>query len=304
MYPRVFLLLALIFAISSGSIGNDDDATREKKFEQTIKISSVPNVSLIQQERFVVPVLEQIAMLPAPETTAAIVSVITLGNNRIQLQFHERDRHPIASITKLMTAIIAEELIGGETRITMQEDDVATEGPAGDFAINEIYSINDLIKAMLAVSANDAATAMARTVGTKKFVDAMQQKARALRMENTTFFDPTGLSPLNQSTAEDLRALMVTIRRDHQNLLRMTRAASVTIMNQRDGQFRVLKNINEFAGREEFEGGKTGYTEEARGNLVSLFTIDNEQLLMIVLGSSDRFGDTRTLYDWAKKVLQ
>ncbi len=304
MYPRTFLILALLLTIAASSTNSDDHGARGESVDRAIKISSISNTSPMQEERFILPLLKKKSTVIMPETTAEIVSVATLNNNRIHAQFHAANRHPIASITKLMTAIVAKEQLNGTTPITIQEEDVATEGPAGDFAINEIFSVDDLIKAMLAVSSNDAAAAIARTVGTQKFVDAMQRKARELEMDNTTFFDPHGLSSLNQSTAEDLQALMVVLRRDHDDLLRITRAKSVTITDQRNQQFRMLKNINEFAGTNKFEGGKTGYTDEARGNLMSLFTIDNEPVLITVLGSSDRFGDTRMLYDWAERMLK
>ncbi len=305
MYTRAFLLLTLAMGVTAAWTEHDAIQTNKKSFEQELKISSIGyKKTMTETKQKVAQPNPYFIATSIPETTAEIISVVTLETNNALVQFREKNRHPIASITKFMTAIIAERLIEKNTRIVIEEEDTETEGPAGNFAAGEIFSVDDLIKVMLVVSSNDAATALARVIGAKKFVDAMQQTARSLGMENTTFFDPTGLSSLNQSTAEDLAILVNDMSKNHENLLRITRAASATIIEQRSGQFRILRNINEFAEVDGFEGGKTGYTDEARGNLISLFRVGEHKLLIAILGSNDRFGDTRKLYDWAKTMLQ
>ncbi len=304
-YPRVFILLALVVTAVTGITGDNEERTaRGTSLEHALKISSIPNNSPIQTQKSIVPLQTQKIQEKTPEITAEIMSVATVDNHRLRSEFRAQYRHPIASITKLMTAIVAEKLLDNAKRITIEENDVAAEGPAGNFTAGEIFSVEDLIKAMLVVSSNDAATALAREIGTKTFVDIMQQTAREFGMDNTVFFDPTGLSSLNQSTAEDLEKLINNLRTHHEHLLRTTRATTATILDERNRQFRILNNINEFAGINGFLGGKTGYTDEARGNLISLFMIKNEQVLITVLGSNNRFADTRKLYDWSKKMLE
>lgn len=305
MYLQAFILLVIVFAVTAGSAREDASVAREtNNKERTLKISSVPIHGPAQTKNVVKKNTQNKTALLPPEITAEIASVVMVDDDKTLFELQSAYRHPIASITKLVTAIAAKKLLKGDARITMQEEDIAAEGPAGDFAIGEIYSVDDLIKAMLIVSSNDAAVALARTAGTKTLIDTMQQMAREFGMDNTAFFDETGLSSLNQSTAVDLAKLIDGLSKNHTDLLRTTRAIEATITDERSREFRVLKNINEFAGLPEFEGGKTGYTEEARGNLVSLFRTGEHKLFIVVLGSHDRFGDTRKLYDWAKEVLQ
>jgi len=163
------------------------------------------------------------------------------------------------------------------------------------FAVGETFTSGDLIRAMLTVSHNQAAIALAESYGQKEFVDLMQQRAGDLGMANTSFFDPVGLSSLNQSSAADVERLVRYIITNHQDLLVMTRQTETAVNGK------ILKNINRFAGRPDFIGGKTGYTDAANGNLVSLFNYRNQPLLIIVMGADDRFGETEKIYNWIKQ---
>jgi D-alanyl-D-alanine carboxypeptidase len=159
------------------------------------------------------------------------------------------------------------------------------------------------VKAMLLVSSNDAATAIAEFYGTENFVNRMQMKARELKMHQTTFVDPTGISFLNQGTVADLEKLVRYIDERHPNLLQITASKEGMLREMTRGNERILLNINAFVGtRPDFIGGKTGFTNEANGNLISLFNYRGYKLLFIVLGTDDRFGQTDLLYNWVKEV--
>lgn len=235
--------------------------------------------------------------------TAIAGTVIDLDSGETLWERRPFQRHPLASLAKLMTAVIAEEHIGFEKLITVSDADVLAEGDAGDFKSGEVFTARDLVAAMLLSSSNDAADALARFYGVKSFVDAMQQRAAELGMTNTSFFDPSGLSSLNQSTILDLVTFMRALRAEHPDILALSNTKERAIIEQSLGIARVIKNINVFAGTSDFRGGKTGYTPEAHGNLISLFNVGGRTLLVIVLGTDDRFGETKLLYDWAKARL-
>ncbi len=206
-------------------------------------------------------------------------------------------RWPIASITKLMTAIIASEQGLLTKNITFTNDMIATEGNAGGFKTGEMMTGGDIMKGMLLASSNDAAEALAQAYGREGFLKLMNEKARSLRMSDTAYFDPSGLSPRNQSTPNDLYKLMSYLQSEHPEILEITRQKKIVVTDLGIKRKRTIANIDGFAGQANFLGGKTGYITEAEGNgnLVTLFTHNSQPFMIVVLGSPDRFGETRTL---------
>jgi D-alanyl-D-alanine endopeptidase (penicillin-binding protein 7) len=148
---------------------------------------------------------------------------------------------------------------------------------------------------MMIVSDNAAAEALAALGGGEAFVARMNQKARALGMADTSFSDASGLSYLNQTTVLDLDKLVAHIGETYPEIFAWSREPSVAVNGTE------LRNINAFTGRPDFEGGKTGFTDEANGNLISLFRTDRGTLVVIMLGAPDkqeRFVQTERLHTW------
>ena len=221
-----------------------------------------------------------------------------LDSNVDMYRFNSAERWALASLTKLMSAIIAVENVGSEKIVTISEKTMAVDGISGNLKLGEQYEVSELVTAMLTVSSNRAAAAIADFYGEQKFVDAMQTKASVLGMTSTTFVEPTGLSFLNQGSVEDLEKLAAYIYKNHPEIFEITRQKSVEI----HGNY--LLNINSFAQtRSDFWGGKTGFTDMAGGNLVTVFNHEGRKLLFIVLGTDDRFGQTDMLYNWAKSAF-
>lgn len=230
---------------------------------------------------------------------SAQVFLKRLLNTNVALAEQKIDnRWPIASLTKLMTALVVTEKIDLNTEIKLSEHAIGVEGVSGDFKVGETYKAGDLLKAMLVLSSNDAAVALAESVGIDKVV--MDKRVVELDMKDTNFDDPTGLSYLNQSTANDLAKLVDYIYSKHPEIFEITTQKIVSVIETQSGKTKILNNINEFAGQIDFLGGKTGFIDESKGNLISLFQDSNGRgpLLIIVLGSEDRFGDTRKLLSW------
>ena len=128
----------------------------------------------------------------------------------------------------------------------------------------------------------------------------MNARAASWGMTNTHYDDPSGLSAGNESTPDDLLKLAQKIYTNYPQILQITRTPEVTLTEISTGKKIVVKSINDFAGRPDFIGGKTGYTDEADGNLLSIFNYENRPLLVIVMGTSDddRFDNTLALYNW------
>lgn len=203
-------------------------------------------------------------------------------------------RWPIASIAKLMTAVVVSEKMQATDVVEITSDMLVAPGDS-DFIKGQKYKVSDLTKAMLVLSSNDATYALAIYYGQANFVAAMNQKARDLRMNDTYYVDPAGLSAQNQSTVNDLVILAGYIRGYHPDIFSETKKTKDTITEVKTRKRRTLTSINEFAGRKDFLGGKTGTTPEAGENLLSIFNIAGEAKIIIVLGDTDRYVETQKI---------
>lgn len=231
---------------------------------------------------------------PPLDVSAALAQEI--GKQFPLFEFNTSQYWPIASITKLMTAIVAYERIGEDTVITLSQTAIDKDGTAGNLEVGDEYSVWRLVELMMIASSNDAAQAIAEHYGEEAFVEAMRAKARELGMRDTYFVESTGLSTANQSTVADVRKLTTYVYDRYPVILKFSTKESII----RNGQ--KVKNINLFAGDRDFIGGKTGFLEESQGNLVSLFTFKNRTFLIVVFGATDRFTETEKIYDWIKSL--
>lgn len=231
------------------------------------------------------------------------VLVQDLSNGKTVFRFTSDKRWPLASLTKLMTALVAFELMPPNKKIILTKEAILTEGASGNFSEGEEFTLSDLIKAMLLVSSNDASRAIALDYGEERFVKIMNDKAKDLGMLNTEFIDPAGLSLKNQGTAEDLEKLVDFIWKNEPAIFAITRTAVGEIADVKTGERRELRNINLFSGQTQFLGGKTGTMPSVGGNLISIFDISGAKAI-IVLGAVDKFAGTEKIIEalWPKKL--
>lgn len=226
---------------------------------------------------------------------------------------------PLASITKLMTALVAYELMGDDGSINISTNAIDTDGDSG-LLDGEQFSFQDLTDMVLVASSNDGATALGAAAGDSiglqgnsdmMFVEAMNIRAEELGLSKTSFLNPTGLDISKYeagaySSAHDVALLMEYIVTNYPHIVARTTDDTATISNN-DGQFHTIENTNEYV--EDIEGiiaSKTGYTELAGGNLVVAFNIGlNHPVIVVVLGSSThgRFTDVKTLIGKAREYI-
>ncbi len=235
------------------------------------------------------------------EAKAAIAADETA--TRIYYQRNRLERLPFASLTKLMSAMVAVEQIPPETVVKVSKQAVATEGDKGGLIVGEELLRNDIVKILLIESSNDAAAALAQVVGVPLFVSRMNEKSRELGLAQTHFTNVTGLDgPNHYSTAEDLSKLAAASFRYPLiwEILGMKEAEVVSV----DGKFRHhLVSTNELLGEvPEVIGGKTGYTGEAGGSMILVSKLDNQKVITVVLGATNRFQESRRLLDWLKRA--
>lgn len=223
-----------------------------------------------------------------PEIQAKAAMVTDLKTGRAYFESNQNLRWPTASITKLMTALM-----------TLKNMDLSQPVKIGDEA-SDTYSGNDVLNTMLIISKNEAAEAFANVYGRNDFISGLNSLAREFGMSSTNFSDPTGLSVANQSTINDLQKLASNIYRNYPKIFEITRKKSVTVTELDSKKKTKLSNINIFAGTAGFVGGKTGHTDEANNNLLSVFSYANRPILVVILGADNSFEETEKLMDWFK----
>lgn len=235
-----------------------------------------------------------------PYTSARAAIAIDLDSSVV---LYGKDEHlPLwpASTTKLMTALVSLDEYNLDDVVTVSNP-IQTGSTMG-LTEGEQISVENLLYGMLIQSANDAAYALARyhRGGITAFLTLMNDKAKQIHLENTHFFDPAGFDNDKQyTTASDLARLSQMALRE-KLIARIVSIPNITIADDTFTHFHALKNVNQLLGTMPGVAGvKTGYTENAKENLVNLTKRDGHQILTVVLGSNDRFGDTRALTNWA-----
>lgn len=208
---------------------------------------------------------------------------------------------PIASLTKLMTALVAAEYINLDTRVSVtQPTFVQSLIPRlGGLGTVSMYS---LLQLLLVESSNEAAQVIADQVGQAKFVGYMNEKAASIGLKNTHFADPSGLNAGNTSTVRDLLGLITYVYTTRQFIVDLTANQDLPTAYI-SGEFGTLSNFNEVKGLENFIGGKVGETTAAGQTSVTLHKIKvkgvERVIAIVLLGSDSRNADVTELLRYA-----
>ena len=215
---------------------------------------------------------------------------------------------PIASITKLMTAmVILDRGLDLDERITLsREDAVAMKGARSRLRTGLVLSRGDLLLLALMSSENRAAAALGHSYpgGLEAMVDAMNAKATVLEMTESRFVEPTGLSPANVSTASDL-AKMVRAAYDYPLIREYSTRERAAVLVSVGRATRPLNyaNTNGLVRSKywDIELSKTGYISEAGRCLVMLVRLAEKDLIVVLLdswGKHSRVGDANRIKKW------
>jgi len=241
----------------------------------------------------------------APSLEAKSAYVFDLSEDKIIFELNSELQLPLASLTKLMTALVARENILDWMMVEITPEAILTEGDSGFFA-GEKWPVSDLTKTMLISSSNDAAAALALNVGQLDFLGLMNKKAVEMGFIQTYFFNSTGLDLNNYlagayGSAQNIAGLISYIFKKYPDLLESTQQDSVVI------NYRNFKNtdllINQLPG---ILASKTGYSDLAGGNLAIVADVGfHHPVVIVVLGSSElgRFEDVKKLYEETLKYL-
>lgn len=222
-------------------------------------------------------------------------------NSQTILYEHNSDlKLPIASLTKLMTAYIILQENDPESVVVVSPNAAATEGSSMDLLSGETITVKNLLYGLLIESGNDAAVALAEhNAGNEDaFVEKMNHTAKQLGLEHSHFSNATGLDyGEGFSTTRDLALLSAYLLKD--DTIRAITELKSTEVQSTTGQIHKLQNTNVLLGELGIKGLKTGRTPAAGECLITLAeNPSGNEILTVVLGSGNRFADTRTLVDW------
>ena len=252
------------------------------------------------------------------DLTAQSVLVLDRASGRTLLEKNATLQTPIASITKLMTAMLV--LDAGQPLdewITITQADRDTlKGTGSRLAFGSRYTREQLLHLALIASDNRAAHALARSApgGLDRFVDQMNRMAKVLGLAHTRFVEPTGLSSGNQSTAHDLAVLTDHAYRNYPEIRQISVAGSYALDNQRvvlrnkkrewvEYRTVAFNNTNRFTRDEGWQVGlsKTGFINEAGHCLVMQANVASRDVIIVLLdaqGRNNRAGDASRIKQW------
>lgn len=231
---------------------------------------------------------------PSITVSAKSYLVADLQNNFVLAEEHSKDVLPIASLTKLVTALVAAEYINLDKDIVVTEEMVVpTSKPR--LHVGERVQAFQLLYPLLLESSNEAAAAYAESVGSERFVSLMNKKAAAIGMTATHFADAAGKDAENISTPEDLFVLLKYIRNNRSFVLNIS-TGNLTWSVYGEPTFTNLSNFNDFkVENATFLGGKSGKTIAAGNTAVAIYELEiqgtKRPIAIIVLNSEDLTKD-------------
>jgi len=236
-----------------------------------------------------------------PSLSARGAMVIDVESGAVLLEKNSDIQMMPASTTKIMTAMVAMEEYSLDEVVEVKNEDESI-GSSSDLVKGERMSVENLLNAMLISSGNDAALTLAQHYegGYGGFVEAMNKKARDWHMGNTFYKNVSGVEQFGHVTSVRDMAILTKEALKKPLFVEIVGTKQKTISSV-DGQIEhALNNINELLGSVEgIRGVKTGFTRNSGECLVAYVERDGREIITVVLGSSDRFGETTALIEWA-----
>jgi D-alanyl-D-alanine carboxypeptidase len=236
---------------------------------------------------------------PDPSVSAQGIVILDLDSGVVMYNRNENESLSPASTTKILTALVALD--------HYQLDDVVTIGTAVQdgqvmgLVPGERITVENLLYGALIHSGNDAAWALGEYYngGIDAFVAEMNKKAKEIHLDHSHFTNPVGYdNPDHKMTPSDL-ARLAAYALTNKTIAKIVAIPQITISDVTHTYFHSLTNVNQLLGKIPGVGGiKTGWTEEAGENLVTLIERNGHRVIIVVLKSANRFTDTTSLINW------
>lgn len=209
---------------------------------------------------------------------------------------------PVASMSKLITAVasIDQYSLSGTTTISEANLD---RPDSVKYTSGEIFTVEEALQPLLISSSNIMAEALASTSNRTKFMELMSSYAWEIGMPSTYFADPSGISPLNISSASDFFALAKYLYKLRPDILKITKMDKVIMATTTEHGYHEIVSTHPFIYYPSYLGGKTGRTPQAKDTMLSILKIKDQPIAIIVLGSDNRKADSDYLIKETEKLL-
>lgn len=249
-----------------------------------------------------------LAFSDAPEISAQAAFFIETNTGEVLFEKNSREKLPIASLVKIMTAIVALERRDILDNLVVSEKAASMEPDKMFLIPGEKLKLEELLAGVFLISANDASEVLAEgiTGSREEFVGLMNQKAIQLGLKNTNFINPSGLDedPEQISTAYEVAVMSRYAIKHYPKLVEITKQPHVylpqTDFHQSYDLFSGINLITTYPG---VVGFKTGYTPKAGLTLVTLARKEDKEVLGVLLNAISRRDDARALLDYSFKKL-
>lgn len=257
-----------------------------------------------------------------PYVTANSAIFLETRSGRVLYSKNEKNRLPIASLVKVMTAVVALEHKNLEDKFLVSQRAADIEPDKMLLIAGETLTLKELLYGVFLVSANDAAEVIAEntlideeftfdqkgsSVARQRFISLMNAKAKQLGMLDTYFANPTGLDAdenNSYSTAYDLSLLTRYAVRNYPFLIDITKTEHIILpITQKHQDYDMYSGINLLSTYPGVMGFKTGYTPQAGLTLITLARIDNLEVIGVLLNSAYRRDEAKELLDYSFSQL-
>jgi len=289
--------------VSSGIRMEHTNSDNDQSFAKARSLIVLPKPKNTEEKLNFVPLPAKKSDKDLPEITAQSVIIMDMETDYVIFEKNSRKQLPIASISKIVTALIAEEKLSSDHEIIISQQAINTEGGTGKLNIGEKFTAKGLIDLMLISSSNDAAVQIALEISgeIENFSELMNKKVKNFGLLDSSFTEPSGLNAKNISTAFDIAQIADATfeKSDIWDILGQDGMDAESV----DGETRYLKNTNQIIDDPRIISGKTGFTNEAGGTLVVVAELgeENRKMVFVILGSEDKFGEMTMLLDWVEE---
>ena len=245
-----------------------------------------------------------VAEKPAISARSAIVYDLT--SEKVLFEKQPNMILPMASLTKIMTAVVAIDHKRKDDRYLVSESDLVGENSMG-LTSGEILNQNELLHGLILASANDASEVLAsNTLGRQAFIKAMNDKAKRLGLRNTGFTNPSGLEGdgIQQSTAKELLILTRFALKNYPEFAKVVATVEYNIpYSENHKAFELFNETNLLTSYPGVKGVKDGYTYEAGLCLVTYLDYQGHEIIAVILGSNNRRQEMKDLLDFSLRSL-
>jgi len=241
------------------------------------------------------------AITEFPEISAKSYLVADLDSGFVFSEKDSQTQFPIASITKLITAIVVSENVDLRKSILVEKKMLEVYGSTKGLDAGKSFRVVELFYPLLIESSNDAAEVLSYFLGKEKTIKLMNEKAKSILMEKTNFTDPSGFDLKNVSTAQDLFYLGRYVLNNRPLLFEIGKGKEVKSFGEIKFDIKKFWNKNVFINDPNFIGGKTGFLKEAGQTALFIFRFGERNILISLLNSENIEADTQKIYKWLQE---